>query len=374
MRFKTLAGEFGAALSRSVHALSPRTTMPILEGVLVEATAGDGDGSGRLTLVSTDGTMTITATVRATVEEGGRIVLPLRLTHDIVRRLPEAELRATLSEKGVMSLRCLDSKTSVSGTDASFFPERGESDAARFMELPQPLIRDMLRQTAFAMSTDESRKILTGTLMEVSGGELRLVALDGFQMAIRSAPAPEGAPEIVAVLPGRFAQELSKLLGDDPDSRARFAFGEKRLTVSIEGATIETSLLDGEYIKYRNILPTEWKTRLSVDRAFLSECVDRASLMAREAKNNIIKLSISGGVMGIRSESEIGQTDEEVGVEQEGEDLEIGFNVRYVSDALKAIDDERISLSFISPIRPCVVKPAEGDGFTYVLLPLRIVS
>jgi len=366
MKFKCLTKELVEALSVATHALSARTTLPILEGILVEAE------ENLLTLTCTDGAMTITCRLAADVDEDGRIVLPGRLFSDVIRKLPEAELNAGLNERNVMTFRCLGSRTTLSGMDASFFPERPKLEADYFLELPQPLIKDMIRQTSFAISTDESRKILTGALLEVSNGEMRMVALDGFQMAIRASLLPETTPNLSAVLPGRFLQELAKIMGDDEEKIATFMFGSSQLMVTAGEAMIFSSLLEGEFIQYRNILPTDWKTTLTVDRASLAMCVDRAALMAREAKHNIIKLTISDQTMVITSNSEMGETYEELPVIQQGEDLEIGFNVRYVSDALRAIDEATITMNFISSVRPCVVKPVAGDEYTYVLLPLRL--
>jgi len=366
MKFRCQTTDLVAALTIAAHALSARTTIPILEGILVEA---EGE---RLTLTCTDGGMTIVTNLPAEIEEDGRVVLPGRLFTEIIRKLPAAPVEGSLNERDVITFKCLGSRTTLAGMSASFFPERPKVEAEYFLELPQPLIKEMIRQTSFAVSTDEARKILTGALLEVNNGELRMVATDGFQMAIRTALIPTTTPTLSAVIPGRFLQEIGKVMSDDEEQTATFMFGDNQLMITAGETTIYTSLLTGEFINYRNILPTDWTTILTVNRENLSMCVDRASLMAREGKNNIIKFSIAEENVTITSNSERGDVLEELPVIQEGVDLDIGFNVRYVTDALRAIADETILMNFVSSIRPCVLRPIEGESFTYVLLPVRL--
>jgi len=367
MRFQCSVSELWGALSTATHALSARTTMPILEGVLIEAEEGS------LKITCSDGSMTITSTVTAEIEEEGRAVLPGRLFSDVIRKLPPAELSASLNERDVMTLRCQGSRTNIAGMSAAFFPQKPKLEAEYFLELPQPMVKEMIRQTSFAVSADESRKILTGALMEIGRGEVRMVALDGFQLAVRIALITDETPEVRTIIPGKFLEELAKVLSDDEEARVTLVFGKSsQLMCSMGRATLYTTLLEGEFINYRSILPEEWRTRLLINREQMALCVDRAALMAREGKNNFIKLKIDDGVMEITSNSESGDAYEELPVEQEGDGLEIGFNVRYLADALRAISEEQVYLNFQTSVRPMVIKPVTESAFVYVVLPVRI--
>lgn len=367
MRFTLNTNELAGALSVATHALSPRSTMPILEGVLLETT----DEGLRVTC--SDGAMTISSVAPATIEESGRIVMPGRLFCDVVRKLPTAEMLFSASQNMIATLKCAGSRTTIAGKPADLFPQRPEIDAQNRIELPQPLLREMIQKTSFAVSTDESRKILTGCLMEVGGGEVRMAATDGYRLAVHVASAAPDAPELSVVIPSKLLQELSKIVNGGEDDTARMSFGRSQLLVELNDAKIYATLLEGEYIKYRQIIPTNWKTQVRIlDREQLALCVERASLMARESKTNLIKLNVTSGLMTITSNSEMGDVYEEIQVESEGDDLEIAFNVKYMSDVIRVIEDDEFVLRFNSSISPCVFAPVEGVGYTYMVLPVRL--
>ena len=367
MKFSVNTGELLAALSTATHALSARSTLPILEGILIETTAAG------IALTCSDGSMTITASAPAEIAEEGRIVMPGRLFLEVVRKLPAGEMLFSASVNMIATLKCAGSRTTIAGKPADLFPQLPRIDETSRVALPQSLLRDMIQQTSFAVSTDETRKILTGCLLEIGGGEVRMVALDGFRFAVRIAPIDEGVPALSAVIPSRLLQELSKIVSGGEDETVTLIFGGSQLLVEMDSARIFASLLEGEYIKYRQIIPASAKTVVKVlDREQMAMCVERASLMARESKTNIIKLSISPSMMVITSNSEMGDVYEEIQVETEGEGLEIAFNVKYVTDVLRAIGDEAFLMKFNSPVSPCVIAPVEGGAYTYMVLPLRL--
>ena len=369
MKISVSTGELVNALSIATHALSARSTLPILEGILVETTPNG------IEITCSDGAMTITAAVSAEVAEEGRIVMPGRLFMDVIRKLPEGELLFSASANMIATLKCAGSRTNIAGKPADLFPQLPHIDETSRVTLPQQLLRDMIQQTSFAVSTDESRKILTGCLLEIGGGEARMVALDGFRFAVRIAPIEEAELSLSAVIPSRLLQELSKIVSGGEDDMVTLIFGGSQLLVEMENTRIFATLLEGEYIKYRQIIPVSAKTVVKVlDREQMAMCVERASLMARESKTNIIKLSISQDLMVITSNSEMGDVYEEIQVETEGEGLEIAFNVKYVTDALRAIGEEAFLMKFNSPVSPCVLAPVEGNAYTYMVLPLRLLA
>ena len=367
MKFSVNTGDLSNALTIATHALSARSTLPILEGILIETT-----DSG-VSLTCSDGSMTITASAAAEIAEEGRIVMPGRLFLEVVRKLPAGEMLFSASVNMIATLKCAGSRTTIAGKPADLFPQLPRIDETNRVELPQALLRDMIQQTSFAVSTDETRKILTGCLLEIGGGEARMVALDGFRFAVRIASIDEDVPALNAVIPSRLLQELSKIVSGGEEDRVTLIFGGSQLLVEMEGVRIFATLLEGEYIKYRQIIPASAKTVVKVlDREQMALCVERASLMARESKTNIIKLSISPSLMVITSNSEMGDVYEEIQVETEGEGLEIAFNVKYVTDVLRAIADDSFLMKFNSPVSPCVIAPTEGTAYTYMVLPLRL--
>lgn len=367
MRFTLNTNELTSALSVTTHALSPRTTMPILEGVLLEA------GEEGLRVTCSDGAMTISSVVPAVIEEEGRIVMPGRLFVDVVRKLPDAELLFSASQNMIATLKCAGSRTTIAGKPADLFPSLPEISGENKVELPQPLLRDMIQQTSFAVSADESRKILTGCLLEIAEGEVRMVALDGFRLAVRIAPISPDLQKMSAVIPSKLLQELSKIVSGGEEDMVTMTFANSQLMAEIGSTTVYATLLEGEYIKYRQIIPTAWKTAVKIlDRGQLALCVERASLMAKESKTNLITLTISESLMTITSNSEMGDVYEEIQVETEGEELKIAFNVKYVTDVIRAIEDDEFILHFNSGISPCVIVPVEGNEYTYMVLPVRL--
>ena len=229
----------------------------------------------------------------------------------------------------------------------------------------------MIQETLFAVSADESRKILTGCLLEIGGGEVRMVGCDGFRLAVRVSAIEPNIPPLNAVIPGKLLQELSKIISGEDE--ATLIFGSNQLLVELKSVRVYASLLEGEYIQYRRIIPASAQTTVHVlDKEQMALCVERASLMARESKTNLVKLSISPDMMVITSNSEIGDVHEELEVEHEGDDLLIAFNVKYLSDVIKVVDDDEFLLRFNSGISPCVVSPIEEGGYTYMVLPCRL--
>ena len=366
MKLSVNTTELFNALSIAAHALSARSTMPILEGILIETTE-----SG-ISLTCSDGAMTISVSVPATVAEEGRIVMPGRLFGDVVRKLPGGELQMTVSVNMIATLKCCGSRTTMAGKPADLFPQLPQIDETHRVHLPQELLRDMIQETLFAVSADESRKILTGCLLEIGGGEVRMVGCDGFRLAVRVSAIEPNIPPLNAVIPGKLLQELSKIVSGEDE--ATLIFGSNQLLVEVKSVRIYASLLEGEYIQYRRIIPASAQTTVHVlDKEQMALCVERASLMARESKTNMIKMTISPSLLVITANSEMGDAYEEVQVETEGEQLEIAFNVKYVTDALKAIEDDSFLMRFNSAVSPCVLTPVEGGAYTYMILPLRNV-
>ena len=368
MRFCCQVNDLNNGLSIATHALSPRSTLPILEGVFLEA-IGD-----KLTLTCSDGAMTISTCMDAEIEEEGKLVMPGRLFCDVVRKLPQGTLSFSSNENRIATLRCCGSRTTIAARAGDLFPMPQDIPSPKTVLIPQPTLRNMILQTSFAVSVDEMRKILTGCLLEINLGEARMVATDGFRLAVRIQPLPDAVEPLRAVIPGKLLLEISKIVdGGEEDDPVELSFGDKQLRLRVNRTQVFATLLEGEYINYRQIIPAAFKTTVRVlDREQLMLCVERASLMARESKTNLVKLSISPDLMVITSNSEMGDVYEEIQTQTEGEPLEIAFNVKYLSDVIKVVDDDQFLLCFNSGISPCVVRPLEDGGYTYMVLPCRL--
>ena len=371
MRFICATSELLEGLMNATKALAVRPAKPIMEGVLLEAIE---EG---LFLTCTDGNLTIKSQVNAQIAQEGQVVLPGRLFTELMRKLPGGEVEISVNEKLVAAIRCMSSRSTLSGMSAVDFPPVKIIEDGNTLSLPQKSLRDMIGKVTFAIATDESRQILTGCLMEVTREEARLVGLDGFRLALQRVHGnfllPEGKDVIEAIIPGRVLSELGKILPDE-DKPALFTIDRTHLKVSFGKSELTTVLLAGEYINYKQILPSDWQTKVQANRENLANAIERASLMAREGKNNLIRMHIDGDSLVISSNAELGDVVEEVSILLDGKSLDIAFNARYISDVIKNIGDDEISMRFNSNVSPCVITPPEGDQYTYLVLPVRVFN
>lgn len=366
MKFTCQVSELVEGLSIAARALSARTTQPILEGVLIKT------NEDSLKLTCSDGSISIVTQVNATVEEEGDVVLPGRLFLEVMRKMPDGELKASSKENFAVTLRCMGSRTTIAGQDAVNYPALPLVSAENSFILPQKLMRELVEQTSFATSSDESRIVLTGSLLEIKKGELRMVALDGFRLALRLERLGGDTAEVSAIIPQKALSEIARVMSDDENQMAMLLIGGSQLMINMDNTQIYATLIGGEFIQYRQIIPTEWKTRARVSTEAMASCVERASLMAREGRNNLIRMNVDDGRIVITSNSESGDVYEELDAQIEGESLDIAFNVRYMMDVLRAVKDEEIYLRFNSAVSPCLICPIEGDAYVYLVLPVRV--
>ena len=366
MRFTCDTNELNTALSIVSRALAVRSTKPILEGILFES-CDEG-----LRLTCTDLALGIETLLPATFSEEGRAVLPGKLLCEIIRKLPGGPCDITVGERMQATIRCASIRTTINGFDPVEYPELPQVEGASF-ELPQNTLKDMVGRTLFAIAQDESRPILTGCLMEISQTEMRVVALDGYRLALRKENVVGPAEPISAVVGGRVLGDIAKILADTEEN-VSLCFTRSHVRMNIGQTRVVARLLEGEFIRYRQILPEEWQTRVTVDRAELGSAIDRASLIAREGKTNLVCFKIDGEMLEVTSNSETGDMEEKMQVSTEGKDLTIAFNVRYITDVLKALSDEQIVMRFNSNVSPCVICPVEGESYLYLVLPVRVFN
>ena len=364
MKFVCQKEDLMQGLSVASKASATRSPQAVLECVSIAA-----DFSG-VRLQCTDLQMGIETAVPAMVAEEGRVLLNARLLNEIVRKLPDGEVTLSVSASNRATISAAGSKTTLQGMSAQDFPQLPAVPEDDPIELPQVLLRDMIRETGFAVAADDARPILMGIYLEVEDDVLTLVALDGFRLARRRGKLLASAGKVSAVVSGHYFIEAGKILGDD-DAPVTLALSKTHLLLRAKGFTVIIRLLEGEYIKYRQLLPPSYAISTRVSRGELADCIDRASLMAREGKNNLLRFSIRQDKLSITSNSEMGDVYEEMDVETTGSDIDIAFNVRYITDAVKSIDEEQFLIKLNSNISRCVLVPTEGEEFLYLVLPVR---
>ena len=363
MRFRCRQELLMASLQTAIKAISGKVTQPIWEGALLEAF------DGMLRITCTDLNMGIVTQLEADVSEEGRVVLPGKLLGEIVRRLPLGDVDVNVKGNNAATIRCMGSRMNIAGFPAEEYPPLPSPEAARSVTLPQSALKDMIRQTSFSVATEESRPIFTGCLMEVEETGVNLVALDGFRLALRHTELESSVGTFNALIPGRSLNEVARILGDDGDVELKL--DKTHVSFEIGSTRVVARLLEGEFIKYRSIIPATWSSLIRVNRQELAACIDRASLMARDGKNNLMKFSVGDNKLVITSNSEMGDAYEELEAANTGDELTISFNIRFMSDILKVVEDDEIVMRFNSAVSPCVICPTEGDAYTYLVLPVR---
>jgi len=371
MHFSASASDINAGMSLVSHALSARPMRQVYEGVLIETT------DNGIYLTCTDGEMTIRTRVNAMVVEEGVAMMPAKLFGELVRKL-SGEVDIEIDKRFRAEIRAQGSNTSMAGTDASEFPDIPEVRDEEFsFEIAQNKLRDAVGRIMFAISTDETRRILTGCLMEIFPQELRFVGLDGFRLALQRVQGeyqlPGGKESVSAVVPGRILGEFARMLGESEEP-VRVVCGKNRFMLTFDDTACYTSLLTGEYINYKQILPTSWQSEVKLRRDDFIAAIERASLMAREGKNNLLRLAITGDEMTITANAERGTALEKIPVSYSKEEFKIAFNARYLSDVIRNVYTEEMCMRFNSSVSPCTIAPLDGDQFTYLVLPVRVLD
>ena len=367
MRFSCDQNEIIKQINIVSKAVSVRTTIPTLKGILMEVSGNN------LKMTASDMDITIETSMDVYNTEDGQIVVPAKIFGDIVRKLPNKEIEFSVDEE-VINIKCGESSASVIGMSGSDFPviKYDESDKIK-TTIDKNAFIDMVRKTYFAASIDQTKATLTGILLELDKEYFKMVAIDGFRLAINKFN-DERKEEAKIIISGRLMNEMSKIFSDiDDEEKIDIIFDGKTAILKAEDIKASIRLIAGDFIKYEDVIPKESKTEVRVKRNELMDAVDRASIMS-DGKNNLIKVSIKNNILVVSANSEKGGSIEEVLIYKDGEDLDIGFNAKYLIDALKAIDDEEVLLKMNTAITPCIICPVEGDKFTHLVLPVRINS
>ena len=351
------------AINITQKAVPSKTTLPILEGILIEAK------NGKLKLIGTDLEVGIETTINVDVIVPGRIVISSRMIGEIVRKLPDSDIELELKENNIVYIKCENSHFKVNGMTPDEFPDLPEVKKENGVVITQKKFKEMIKQTIFSVSTDEIRPILTGVLFEVVGDKISMVALDGFRMAVKNSSVINDN-NFKAVIPGKSLAEIGKIL-EDTEEPVNIYFSKNQIIVQIQDTIIISRLLEGEFINYKQIIPNDYKIKVTVPISKLIESCERAALFARDSSNNMIKFEINDDIMSIKSNSQNGDVQEELKVSKQGEDIEIAFNAKYFMDVLKVIESEEITIEFTTNISPSILRPLDDEGYLYLILPTR---
>ena len=356
-------------ISSVINGVASKTTMPILEGILIQT------NDNELKLTSYDLEIGIEYILEANVEEQGNTVVNATMFSEIIKRLPSTEIKFSLNENNLLEIECEGSLYKLATMNPDEFPELPKINVDNSIEIEQTTLKNMIRKTIFAVSTEENRPIFTGCLFEVTDNKLNVVAVDGYRLAIKSNVLNEAASNFSSVIPGKTLNEVNKIISDSFDT-VKIGISRNQALFEMENCKIVTRLLDGEFLKYSNTIPQNWETRVKVNKLNIQNCFERILLISASSiekeKKYPVKINIEVGKVTISCANQTGDAKEEIFVDTEGKELEIGFNPRFFLDALKAIDDEDVYIEFGTNRSPCIIKPIEDGDYIYMILPIKM--
>ena len=367
MKFTCNQADLTKALNTVSKAVSSRTTIPTLKGILMDVK------NNTLNLTASDMDITIETSLDIENGEDGSIVVPAKKFNEVIRKMPHDYINISTDELNI-NINCLTSNSSILGSEADEFPYiKTPEDEAEEIIFNRNIFSNMIKKTSFAASIDQTKGAITGVLVELNPEELKMVAIDGFRMAVATEDINNDKNESI-IISARIMDEINKIITEnerDNDSEIRILLDKKNANIYMDRTKISTRLIAGEFIKYKEIIPKDFTTTLTVNKKQLTEAVERASILS-EVKNNLIKVSIKENVMTITSRSEEGGAMEDLIIHKEGEDLDIGFNSRFLLNIMRVIDDEEIKMEFNTSLSPCMIKPVNGYNYEYLILPVRI--
>ena len=346
--------------------VAQKSSLSVLEGILCKA----GDG---LNLTGYNMETAISYQIDAEVTEVGTCILPARLFGDIIRRLPEGPVTVVVDESFKVSIRSGYASFTISAESAEDYPELPDVDSGRAIHIPQNVLKEMISGTIFAVSENQGRPVHTGVKFEVADDSVSAIAVDGFRLARRTwhAESPIGRT-LSFVVPAQGLKEVEKILTDTEED-ASFTLGPKHILYQIGGATLVCRLLEGDFLDWRKVVPTNCPIKLVANVADLASSIERVGLIVSEKYKSPVRCVFGNQVVQLRTSTTIGAAEDRCSLAGDGKDLEIGFNVRYLADALRVIPSEEVVLELTNGLSPIVLTPAEEKyDSSYMVLPVRI--
>ena len=354
------------AINLAGRAVSPKSSIPALEGLLLDADTG-------ITLSGYNMNTGIRSSIPAEVREKGRVVLSARLCSDIVRRMPDNMISVTVSDNLSVRMTCGDADFEITGLDAADFPELPGVEEEASLTIRQNLFRDMIDQTVFSVSTNEARMIHTGALFETDAGRLTMVAVDGFRLALRREELLSGnGGNMSFVVPGAALNEVKNICADIDDP-AVITLGKRHILFEIGGTELICRRLEGEFLNYRQSIPRDNPTRVTVECRDMLNSLDRVSVVISEKLKAPVRCRFERDRVFLSARTGSGEARDVCQTVGDGGNLEIGFNNRYLIDALRHAPADSVEIQLNTGVSPAIIAPVDGtDNFLYMVLPVRL--
>lgn len=347
-----------------LKAVPSRTTMPILECILIDAS------SDCIKFTSNDTELAIETIVEGEIISKGIVAIDAKIFSEIIRKLPDSEITITTDENFKTTITCEKATFSLAGKPGDDFSYLPAFEKNQFIYLSQFTLKELIRQTIFSIADNDTNKLMTGELFEVKGNLLTVTALDGHRIAMRKAELKETFDNIKVIVPGKTLNEISKILSGDTESDIRIFFENNLIAFEFDHTVVVSRLIDGDYFKVEQMISSNFDTIIKVNKKEFLDCIDRSTLLVKEGDKKPIIINIQDEMMELKIKSEKGTMDEEIMITKEGKDLLIGFNPKFLIDALRVIDDEEADLYFMNAKAPCFIKD-ERESYVYLILPVN---
>ncbi len=365
MKFSCEKNELLTSINTASRAVTGKSPMPLLEGLLLNAE------NNILTLTGYDLSMGIRTTAPANIIEPGKIVINAKLLSDIVKKLPQDTIYLETDEKLLTTIKCGRSVFNLIATEADEYPSLAEVSEQTGFSIPQNILKSMISETIFSISDNTSKPILTGCLFEIEEDNLNIAAVDGYRLSVRREKLDTKTGDISFVVPGASLKEIEHILTEE-DGAVDIFPDKKNILFRIGNTTLITRLLEGEFLNYKAAIPKQYNSEITVDRQELITALERVSLIVSEKLKNPVRLMFRDSCIQLTCVTAIGKSYDECTFEGNIEELEIGFNNRYLLDALRAAQDGTLKLRLQKSLNPMLIIPPEGEKYTYMVLPVRL--
>ena len=347
-----------------LKAVPAKTTMPILECILIDTT------DGQIKLTANDMELGIETKIKGDILDKGKIALEAKLFSEIVRKLPDSEVSIQTDENFRALIKCEKAKFNIAGKSGDDFSYLPEIEKNQMVVLSQFSLKEIIRQTIFSIADNENNRLMTGELFEINGNEMKVVSLDGHRISIRKIELREDYNHIKVVVPGKTLKEVSKILTGGIEDYVHMFFTGRHIVFEFDDTIVVSRLIEGEYFRIEQMLSSDYETKISINKKELQSCIERASLLVKEGDKKPIIMNILDDSMELKINSFIGSMNEDIDITKTGKDLMIGFNPKFILDALRVIDDENIDIYMINPKAPCFIRD-EAQKYIYLILPVN---
>lgn len=347
------------------RAVSTKTSIPAIEGILLKAE------DGRLYLTGYDLEVGINTSIEAKVEQDGSIILNARYLCDIIRRLPDEEVEIEADARQLCYIRSGETNYSLNGISAEEYPELPSVTGGAPVIIDQGILKNMIRQTIFAVADNNSNVVYTGIKFEIEKNQIKLIAVDGVRLAIRTEEIDYDGEELSFIVPGKTLSEVMKLI-DEEEADVSLGVGKRHIVFEVNGYSIVSRLLEGEFLDYKSAVPASFATTVRVSTKTLMSSIDRTSLLITDRLKSPVRCIFDDNTIKISSITSLGTANDKISAQIDGERIEIGFNNRFLIEALRVCDTDEVLIKLNSPVSPIIILPPEGESFLFLVLPVRL--